>query len=180
MCCLFIIEFKQTIMHWYIDVNQRKACKLHDDDMHTYMHTSIGGLVGEVAYDSTNQSLIQNITCNGATHSINDCIISEGSCTCQKVISLICFGKRNSCRRLYLYLYGHTIEPTGCEEGAVRITDGLIENEGRLEVCVNGVWGSVCDDGWDKTDAHVACQQLGFSELGINDTCVSDASLHYI
>ncbi|XP_011409399.1 PREDICTED: neurotrypsin-like, partial [Amphimedon queenslandica] len=55
--------------------------------------------------------------------------------------------------------------PTGCEEGAVRITDGLIENEGRLEVCVDGVWGSVCDDGWDKTDAHVACQQLGFSEL---------------
>ena len=78
---------------------------------------------------------------------------------------------------LYLYLYAHTIEPTGCEEGAVRITDGLIENEGRLEVCVNGVWGSVCDDGWDKTDAHVACQQLGFSELGINDTYVSDAVL---
>ena len=103
-------------------------------------HTSIGGLVGEVAYDSTNQSLIQNITCNGTTYSINDCIISEGSCTCQEVISLTCFGKRNSCRRLYMYLYGHTIEPTGCEEGAVRITDGLIENKGRLEVCVNGVW----------------------------------------
>uniref|UniRef100_A0A1X7VNN3 SRCR domain-containing protein n=1 Tax=Amphimedon queenslandica TaxID=400682 RepID=A0A1X7VNN3_AMPQE len=105
------------------------------------------GLVGEVAYDSTNQSLIQNITCNGTTHSISDCIINEGSCTCQEVISLTCY------------------EPTGCEEGAVRITDGLIENEGRLEVCVDGVWGSVCDDGWDKTDAHVACQQLGFSEL---------------
>ncbi|XP_019848942.1 PREDICTED: deleted in malignant brain tumors 1 protein-like [Amphimedon queenslandica] len=105
------------------------------------------GLVGEVAYDSTNQSLLQNITCNGTTHSINDCIINEGSCMCQKVISLNCY------------------EPTGCEEGTVRITDGLIENEGRLEVCVGGVWGSVCDDGWDKTDAHVVCQQLGFSEL---------------
>jgi deleted-in-malignant-brain-tumors protein 1 len=32
-------------------------------------------------------------------------------------------------------------------------------------VCVNGVWGSICDNGWDKTDAYVVCKQLGFSEL---------------
>ena len=62
-------------------------------------------------------------------------------------------------------------DPVDCEEGAVRISDGLIENEGRLEVCVNGVWSSVCDAGWDKTDAHVVCQQLGFSELGTYSTC---------
>ena len=79
-----------------------------------------------------------------------------------------------------MFINAHTIEPTGCEEGAVRIADGLIENEGRLEVCVGGVWGSVCDDGWDKTDAHVACQQLGFSELGNNNTCISYAVLHCI
>ena len=72
----------------------------------------------------------------------------------------------------YTFVFVHAIEPTGCEEGAVRITDGLIENEGRLEVCVGGVWGSVCDDGWDKTDAHVVCQQLGFSELGNNNTYI--------
>ena len=39
--------------------------------------------------------------------------------------------------------------------------NGAIEQEGRLEVCVNGVWGTVCSSGWDKTDAYVACKQLG-------------------
>ena len=59
------------------------------------------------------------------------------------------------------------IDPINCEEGSIQIVDGIIEQEGRVEVCIDGVWGAVCDDGWGKTDAHVACQQLGHPELGI-------------
>ena len=54
-----------------------------------------------------------------------------------------------------------------CKEGSVRLMDGAIDQEGRVEVCINSVWGVVCDDQWDKTDAHVVCQQLGHPELGI-------------
>lgn len=57
-------------------------------------------------------------------------------------------------------------DPIPCEEGLLRLSDGLIEQEGRVEVCINGVWGVICDDQWDKTDAHVVCQQLGHPELG--------------
>ncbi len=64
------------------------------------------------------------------------------------------------------FIHSLCIVPGDCTEGSVRLVDGIIEQEGRVEVCVNGVWGSICDDGWDKTDAHIVCKQMGFSSLG--------------
>ena len=54
------------------------------------------------------------------------------------------------------------ITGTTCNHGAIRLQGGTA-TQGRVEVCNMNVWGTVCDNSWDDTDALVACRQLGFS-----------------
>ena len=68
-----------------------------------------------------------------------------------------------------------------CVDGSIRLQNPDVSSESQLpsydlikdqvsrgivEVCVNGSYRRVCDDGWDNRDASVVCSQMGFSRYG--------------
>ena len=53
-----------------------------------------------------------------------------------------------------------------CVNGDVRLVDGSVLSEGRIEICVHNSWGTVCHNEWDYNDANVICGQLGFQRYG--------------
>lgn len=59
-----------------------------------------------------------------------------------------------------------TIDYPNCELGELRVVNGPNNRTGRVEICLNGQWGTIIDDGWGTNDAKVACRQLGFAAFG--------------
>ena len=53
-----------------------------------------------------------------------------------------------------------------CDEGTLRLAQGPKPSVGRVEVCVNRTWGTICSQYVDNTDASVICKSLGYSPYG--------------
>ena len=75
---------------------------------------------------------------------------------------------------LNMYLHSTAIStPTGnCSDGELRLVGSSDDmeaktREGRVEICINNAWGTICDTLFGSKEAEVACGQLeGFQMDG--------------
>ena len=61
------------------------------------------------------------------------------------------------------------LDPGLCTtDGQLRLANGTIQQEGRVEICLNGVWGGICETSWGSSDATVFCKGLGYNGPGLH------------
>ena len=108
--------------------------------------------------------------CNSRDTRLIDCNINKtgvNGCRHSEDAGVICMGK--ACT-LVVYTYQvlkNKTGPSSCGDGDIQLVGGDSEREGRVEICYNGVWGTVCDYGWDQVDANIVCRQLGYGQPGM-------------
>ena len=100
------------------------------------------------------------MSCTGVESSLEQCSRntlspSATSYYSSPVVSVIC--------------QGNTTSQPECSSGDLHLVGGERESEGRVEICVEGFWGAVCDSGLDQREALVVvCRQSGFGARGDN------------
>ena len=53
------------------------------------------------------------------------------------------------------------MDDSNCSNGDVRLVNGRNILEGRVEICINRVWGTVCSEAFTIDEAKVTCRSLG-------------------
>ena len=63
-------------------------------------------------------------------------------------------------------IIGYVVFLAICKPGDIRLSGSKYSSQGRVDVCVNGTWGTVCEKSFDINVANVVCRQLGYFAYG--------------
>ena len=110
--------------------------------------------------------ILDDVSCSGSEENILNCSYdSVSNCDHSEDAGVICGAVcRSGTVRLAIGDINELYQGLEILEDSFFIKDELAR--GRIEVCIGGRYGTVCDDSWDYEDASVACSELGFSSHG--------------
>ena len=59
-----------------------------------------------------------------------------------------------------------------CSNWSIRLNDSETDNEGRVEICTDGIWMTIDNYTWSYNEAKVVCRQLGYYDQCKYVTCI--------
>lgn len=114
----------------------------------------------------TGPIFLSNLGCNGSEARLEDCAWVAGrTCSHREDAGVRCQRRTGTFFPCTSYCSLHCTL-SACAHGNIRLIGTSNELAGRVEVCIDGLWGTVCDILWGRQDAEVACRQLGYSSSG--------------